>query len=266
MAAAGDTPPIDSWIDVAGAAADAARGVIRGAYRRAGAVESKGDGSPVTAADLEAEQAMRAAIAAAFPADGIRGEEMPERNAGAETVWVLDPIDGTRSFITGKPVFTTLIGVVHRGVPVVGLIDQAITDERWLGARGRATTWNGAPARVRACADLARAAMYTTGTEWYGPEERARFDHLRDRVGMTLFSADAYAFGLLASGQIDLAIECRLAPHDFAALAPVVEGAGGILTDWQGRPPDPAGLADILAAGDPRVHEAAMAVLAGRAA
>ncbi|MDA0654467.1 MAG: histidinol phosphate phosphatase [Proteobacteria bacterium] len=266
MAALGESPPIEAWIEVAGAAADAAGDVIRGAFRRAGAVETKGDGSPVTAADREAERAMRAVIAAAFPDHGIRGEELPERNVAAETVWVLDPIDGTRSFITGKPVFTTLIGVLHRATPVAGLIDQAITGERWIGARGRATTWNGSTARVRGCPGLARAAMYTTGTEWYGPEERAGFDRLRDRVGMTLFSADAYAFGLLASGQIDLVIECRLAPHDFVALLPVVEGAGGIFTDWQGRRPDPAGPANILAAGDPRVHEAAMAVLAERPA
>lgn len=261
-AAEGAAPPLDSWIAFAGTLADGAGAVIREHFRHTPVVETKADNSPVTAADREAENLMRTAIEAAYPDHGIRGEEFPDRNAQADTVWVLDPIDGTRSFITGKPVFTTLIAVLHRGTPVLGLIDQPVTRERWIGASNQPTTWNGAEARVRPCPALGRAAMYTTGTEWYGPRERKAFERLRHEVLMTLFSADAYAFGLLASGHIDVAIECQVDPHDFLALVPVVEGAGGVISDWEGNRLDPGGKANVLAAGDSGVHKAAMEVLA----
>jgi len=253
---------LDSWISLAGALADASGSVIRKHFRHHSAVETKTDGSPVTVADREAELVMRAAIEAAFPDHGIRGEEFADHNGQADTVWVLDPIDGTRSFLTGKPVFTTLIAVLHHGTPVLGLIDQPVTRERWVGSASHPTTWNGATARVRPCASLERAAMYTTSTEWCGPEERDAFERLRRKALMTLFSADAYAFGLLTSGHIDVAIECQLDPHDFLALVPVVEGAGGAITDWEGNPLDPHGKANILATGDSAVHKEAMAVLA----
>jgi len=260
--AEGAAPPLDSWITLAGTLADASGSVIRKHFRRHSTVETKTDGSPVTAADREAEVVMRAAIEAEFPDHGIRGEEFTDHNGQAETVWVLDPIDGTRSFVTGKPVFTTLIAVLHHGTPVLGLIDQPVTGERWVGSASRPTTWNGVAARVRPCASLEQAAMYTTSTEWCGPEERDAFERLRRKALMTLYSADAYAFGLLTSGHIDVAIECQLDPHDFLALVPVVEGAGGVITDWEGSPLGPHGKANILAAGDPAVHEEAMAVLA----
>ena len=253
---------LETWAGFAGTLADAAGAVLRQHFRRGAAVETKADGSPVTAADREAEQAMRAAIAAAWPRHGICGEEFGDRNAGAETVWMLDPIDGTRSFLTGKPVFTTLVAVLHEGEPVIGLIDQPVLRERWLGVANRPTTWNGVTASVRPCPSLTQAALYATGTEWFGPDELAAFERLRHEVLMTLFSADAYAFGLLASGHVDLAVEAGLAPHDFCALAPVVQGAGGRITDWEGRPLDPTRPARVLAAGDPRAHEAARRVLA----
>ena len=255
--------PLASWISIAEAAADAAGEVLRHAFRNNLTVEAKSDGSPVTAADRDAEAVMRSIIARACPDHGIRGEELEETNAGNETVWVLDPIDGTRSFITGKPVFTSLVSLVHRGEFIIGLIDQPVTADRWVGAEGKTTTWNGLRTKVRPCARLDEAAMYTTGTEWYGTEELGAFERLRQEVLMTLYSTDAYAFGLLASGHIDLAIECQLEPHDFAALIPVVEGAGGIITDWQGNALKPDSPANVLAAGDPKVHKAAIEVLAG---
>lgn len=258
------TMPLASWISTAEAAADAAGEVLRRAFRSGLPVEAKFDGSPVTAADRDAEAAMRAIIAEAFPEHGIRGEELEETNAGQETVWVLDPIDGTRSFITGKPVFATLVSLVYRERVVIGVIDQPVVADRWVGAEGQPTTWNGKQTSVRSCPGLDQAAMYTTGTEWYGVGELNAFERLRHKVLMTLFSTDAYAFGLLASGHIDLAIECRLAPHDFAALIPVVEGAGGIITDWQGNALKPDTPASVLAAGDAAVHKAAIGVLAGK--
>ena len=251
----------EDWIAFVGGLADAAGAILRKHFRTNVTAEAKEDGTPVTAADREAEKAMRAAIEGAWPEHGIRGEEFADRNAGAETVWVLDPIDGTKSFLIGIPLFTTLIAVVHRGVPVLGVIDQAVTGERWIGVAGMPTRWNGVAQRVRACESLDTAALHATGTDWCAPEDREAFERLRREVGTTRFSADAYAFGLLASGHLDLAVECELNPHDFCALVPVVEGAGGLITDWDGNALDPARPCRVLAAGDARLHERAMQVL-----
>ena len=260
----GSPAELSEWTRFAGEVADAAGAILRRYFRRPTAVETKADGTPVSAADRDAERAMRAAIEARWPDHGIRGEEFDDRNTDAQTVWMLDPIDGTRSFLTGKPLFATLVAVLHEGAPVVGLIDQPILRERWLGGAGRATTWNGTAARVRPCRALAEAALYSTGTEWFGPDDLEAFERLRREVPMTLFSADAYAFGLVASGHVDLVVEAGLEPHDFCALVPVVQGAGGLITDWEGRPLDPTRRSHVLAAGDPAAHAAARAVLAPR--
>jgi inositol-phosphate phosphatase/L-galactose 1-phosphate phosphatase/histidinol-phosphatase len=255
----------EDWISCAASLADTAGEILRRHFRTNSAVETKDDGTPVTPADREVEEVMRTAIEAAWPGHGIRGEEFRDHNAGAETVWVLDPIDGTKSFLAGVPLFTTLIAVVHRGVPVLGVIDQAVTRERWTGAAGLPTRLNGAPQRVRACKSLDSAALHATGTDWCAPQDREAFERLRREAGTTRFSADAYAFGLLASGHLDLAVECELEPHDFCALVPVVEGAGGRITDWNGEALDPARPSRILAAGDAGLHERAMKVLRGAA-
>ena len=237
--------------------ADASGAVLRRYFRQPYAVEAKADASPVTVADRESEQALRSAIEARFPAHGIRGEELGIVRGDAEYLWVLDPIDGTRSFITGKPLFVTLIGLVHAGRPIVGVIDQPISRERWIGAAGRATTFNGVPARTRGLTDLANAALFCTGPEWCRAEDAAAFGRLHAGVGMTQYSADAYAFGLLASGWIDLVVECGLEPHDFVAAIAVVEGAGGVITDWSGAPLDCTRKSNVLAAANAALHTAA---------
>ncbi len=251
----------DAFVALAERLADAAGAIIRTHFRTPVAVEHKPDASPVTIADREAEAAMRELIERAYPDHGIRGEELGDIRVDAEFVWVLDPIDGTRSFITGKPLFGTLIALCGDGRPVLGLIDQPISRERWLGRAGEPTTLNGAPARTRPCADLGKAALYTTGLEWYAPDERRSFERLRARVGMTQYSADCYAVGLLASGFVDLVVECDLECYDFCALVPVVEGAGGTISDWQGRPLDLASGRRILAAGDAAAHAQALTLL-----
>jgi inositol-phosphate phosphatase/L-galactose 1-phosphate phosphatase/histidinol-phosphatase len=251
-------------IELAEALADAARAVIRGYFRRKIAVDDKSDLTPVTIADREAEAAMRALIEQRFPAHGIIGEEHGRTRAEAESVWVLDPIDGTKSFICGIPLFGTLIALTRRGRPVLGIIDQPVLGERWLGAAGRATTLNGMPVRTRPCPALGQATLFCTAPElMFQGADAAGFAALRQRVKLTRAGADCYAYAMLASGFVDLVVESGLKPYDYCALAPVIAGAGGILTDWQGRALDLGSDGRVVAAGDPGVAAAARAVLAG---
>jgi len=243
--------------------ADAAAVVQRRHFRTPVAVDTKPDSSPVTIADREAETAMRELIQAAFPEHGIYGEEHGAVRADAEHVWVLDPIDGTKSFITGRPLFGTLIGLLHHGRPVLGIIDHSILGERWVGCEGAPTTHNGGPVRVRDCGALADAALFATSPRQFAkPADRAAFDRVEHRVRLPMYGSDCYHYGLLAMGFADLVIEASLEPYDFVAAVAVVEGAGGRITDWQGRPLGLASDGRIVASGDARMHDAALAVLA----
>lgn len=243
--------------------ADAARPVIRKYFRTPVAVDDKDDASPVTIADREVEAAMRALIRTRFPDHGILGEEHGRENVDAEYVWVLDPIDGTKAFITGKPSFGTLIALCRRGIPILGIIDQAILNERWLGAVGRPTTLNGAPARVRACDDLKKAYAYTTGPEHFDAASLPAWNRIAARVKQPRYGCDCYAYALLASGFVDLVLEAGLKPYDYSALVPVIEGAGGIVTDWTGAPVTMHSDGRVVAAGDTRVHAQALEVING---
>lgn len=245
--------------------ADRAGEIQRRYFRTAVAVETKADDSPVTVADREAEAAMRDLIRATFPDHGILGEEHGPDRTEAEFVWVLDPIDGTKSFITGRPLFGTLVALAHAGRPVLGLIDQSILRERWVGRAGAPTLWNGRPARVRACPELADAVLLTTSPDMFaqGPE-RDGFVRVRDRVRLPLYGGDCYAYGQVALGFADLVVETGLEAYDFMALAPVIEGAGGEFTDWDGRPVGLGSDGRVVAAGDARVGDAARALLQRR--
>jgi len=222
-------------LELAHALAEAAGDAIRPYFRSAAPVEAKADASPVTAADRAAEAAMRALIAAHRPDDGVIGEEYGEDRADAARVWVLDPIDGTRAFIAGRPLFGTLIALMEGGVPALGIIDQCIARDRWVGTAA-GTTLNGHPARTRACAALANAHLATTSPHAFGAADFAAFEHLRARVGDTLYGGDCHNYALLASGHLDLVVEAGLKVYDWAALVPVVVGAGGSITDWAGAP------------------------------
>lgn len=251
------------FIALAERVAEAARPVIRRYFRTPVPIDDKDDQSPVTIADREAEAAMRALIAEAFPAHGILGEEYGNERCDAEFVWVLDPIDGTKSFITGKPSFGTLIALMQHGRPILGIVDQAITGERWLGAAGRSSSLNGKPVTVRACPDLAHAYAYTTGPEYFDETTGPAWERVRVQVKSPRYGCDCYAYALLATGFVDLVVEAGLKPYDYAALAPVITGAGGLCTDWLGQPLTLASDGRVLAAGDARVHAEAMRVLAG---
>ena len=223
--------------------------------------KSAKDFDPVTEADRAAEAAMRKLISRNFPQHGIVGEEFGNENADAEYVWVLDPIDGTRAFITGLPIFGTLIALLHNGVPVLGIIDQPILKERWLGVQGQPSTFNGQPIQVRACPTLDRAYMYSTSPIMFSGDVSRKHAALADAVKLFRWGGDCYAYGLLASGHVDLVVENALKLYDFAALVPVIAGAGGTVTDWQGKPLDMGSDGSILAAGDAAVHRAAARIL-----
>lgn len=243
----------------AGHLADLARIEILQLYRTRLVIDDKADASPVTLADRNAEAMMRSAIEVAYPQHGIIGEEFGNVRENAEWVWVLDPVDGTKSFICGRATFVTLIGLLHRGVPVLGVIDQPVMAERWLGGVGLGTTLNGMLAFPSGECTLARARMGSTGPEYYNAEGLAKVHRLQAATRFTLWGGDGYLFGQLASGGLEIAIEQGLKLHDFAALAPVVQGAGGVMTDWQGRALGMASAGDVLACATPALHAAALA-------
>jgi myo-inositol-1(or 4)-monophosphatase len=238
-------------------------------FRTALAVESKkpGDFDPVTAADRAAENAMRALIRKSFPDHGIIGEEYGAEKSGAEYVWVLDPIDGTKSFIAGMPAWGTLIGLTRLGKPVFGMMHQPFTRERFTGD-GAAANYRG-PAgvrelHVRACAQLADAVVYTTSPRLMTEPERAAFKKVEDAARLSRYGGDCYAYCMLAAGHIDLVIETGLKPYDVLPLVPIIAGAGGIITNWKNEPVGNGGQifgGQIVAAGDKRVHKAALEIL-----
>ena len=243
--------------------ADAARPIVARYFRSGVVVDDKTDASPVTIADRESETAMRALLDAQVPAHGVFGEEHGAVRTDADYVWVLDPIDGTKAFITGLPIFGTLIALLHRGVPVLGVIDQPILGERWLGVAGERSTFNGRPIEVRACGALEQAYMYSTAPIMFPGAFEKRHEALTQRVKLFRWGGDCYAYGLLASGHVDLVVENSLKLYDFAALVPVVTGAGGLITDWRGKALDVNSDGSVIAAGDPALHRAAIEVLAG---
>jgi myo-inositol-1(or 4)-monophosphatase len=261
-----DRPPIDILVRAAEAVADVAGAVIRPLFRTGLPADLKGDQSPVTVADRTAEQVMRAVLAQRFPGHGILGEEFGLDNPAASLRWVLDPIDGTRAFITGRPTFGTLIGLLDGDTPVLGVIDQCVTGERWIGAAGRATTFRGpfgGAAGCRPCPVVAEAELSCTSPEMFG-DDLADWQRLSAAARRTSFGGDCYAYGLVALGQLDIVAESGLKIWDWAALAPIIEGAGGRLTDWQGNVLRPEGDGRALAVGDPALLPQAVRLLAGR--
>ncbi len=255
----------EALIAFAGRMADVARAAVMAHFRtRQLVVDDKADASPVTAADRECEAALRALIAREHPGHGVVGEEMAPTRAAAEWVWVIDPVDGTKSFVTGKPLFGTLIALLHRGQPVLGVIDHPAIDVRYVGIKGRPTTRNGKPVRVRACGALKDAWLYATTPEMFRPGREAdAFARLKGQVKFPVYGAECLAYGLLAEGFVDLVAEATMKPVDYMALVAVVEGAGGVITDWQGMPLALDSPGQVLAAGDPRRHSDALAILKG---
>jgi myo-inositol-1(or 4)-monophosphatase len=236
-------------------------------FRTALSVADKGrPGSfdPVTAADHAAETAMRTLIRRTFPSHGIIGEEYGNDRADAEYVWVLDPIDGTKSFISGMPAWGTLIALLRGGEPVFGMMNQPFTRERFSGDGAKSQYRGPAGARdlrVRACAELSEAVLFTTSPLLMKEADRAMFGRVEQAVRLSRYGGDCYAYCMLAAGHVDLVIETELKPYDVLPLVPIIAGAGGMVTTWEGGAPNAGGR--IVAAGDKRVHAAALAMLNG---
>jgi myo-inositol-1(or 4)-monophosphatase len=246
--------------------------VILPFFRSAIGAEDKSRGGafdPVTEADRAAEVAMRRLIAQTFPAHGVIGEEYGMDRPDAEYVWVLDPIDGTKAFISGLPTWGTLIGLTHRGRPVYGMMSQPFTRERYFGD-GASAGWRGpAPRgegvagrtlRVRACASLREATLMTTSPQMFNSIETPAYRRVEENARLARYGADCYGYCALAAGFVDIVIEAGLKPHDIVALVPIIKGAGGIVTTWDGGDPSAGGR--IVAAGDKRVHDEALQLLA----
>jgi histidinol phosphatase-like enzyme (inositol monophosphatase family) len=239
-------------ISLANRLADAAGAAIKPFFRSDFSHEAKGDASPVTEADRAAEAAIRSILDAECPHDAIIGEEYGEKPGTSGRTWVLDPIDGTVSFMAGRPIFGTLIALLDDGWPVLGVIDQPISRERWVGATGRETTLNDRPVRTRSCRSLVDATLASTGPQYFGEHDAEHFMTLAAKTAhkRMVWGGDCYNYGLLATGQIDLVVEAGLKLHDFAALVPVIEGSGGLMCDWTGEPLHAESDGRVIALGD----------------
>ena len=241
--------------------ADESRKILNEVVGQVPDVTIKADDSYVTETDRLIEARLREIIDAEHPEHGILGEEHGARDLDADYVWVLDPIDGTAPFIAGIPVYGTLIGLARNGEPWLGVIDHPATSDRWVGVSGQSTMLNGRPVRTRHCAELSSALMTNSNPDFFGATDRQSFESLRTRVRYTQYGGSCFAYGVLASGRTDLAVDGGLDTFDIFAPAAVIEGAGGRITDWSGKrlTLDRRGL--VLAAGDPKLHFRALEVL-----
>ena len=255
----------DALVAAAELLADVAGPILRRYFRAAFATLVKADDSPVTIADRSAECAMRAVLAQILPEHGIVGEEFGAEREAARLRWVLDPIDGTRAFITGRPTFGTLVGLLDGDEPVLGIIDQPITGERWIGVAGEPTRFRGGLGGVvgsRRCSSLRQAELSCTTPDMMQDPPRPSWQRLAIAAGRVSWGGDCYAYGLLALGQIDIIAEAKLKLWDWVPLVPIIEGAGGRVTGWQGERLVPGHAGTVLAVGDADLLDEAVACLA----
>lgn len=239
------------FIDFSQELAEASRALIRSRFRRNIDIEMKPDNTPVTPTDLEVEALIRNMIADRYPGHGVIGEEYPANAAAAECVWVIDPIDGTRSFIAGRPVFGTLIALTIDEAPVLGVVDIPITQERWVGATGHATRLNGEVATTRKCPALSQAILLATSPEYFDGDRAQPFARFTASSRFNIYDAGTQGYGLVASGHVDGMIAARYGIVDYLAAVPVIEGAGGVIRSWDGAPLTLHSGERIVALGDP---------------
>lgn len=258
---------LQEWANFAEKLADEARSISARYFRKAYTRTTKEDHSPVTEADRAIEAALRALIIKQFPAHSIYGEEMGATNTGSPTRWVLDPIDGTRAFMAGIPTFTTLIGVTHHDIPVIGVIDQPHLKERWIGIQGKPTLFNHVPISLTTPipSALDEAMLGTTDPLLFTDWGHAAYVRLRQACGSRVCGGDAYLYGRLAQGTIHVVMEQGTKVHDFCALRPVIEGMGGIITDWSNNPLTYHSNGTLLAASSAELHRAALSQIASPA-
>jgi inositol-phosphate phosphatase/L-galactose 1-phosphate phosphatase/histidinol-phosphatase len=240
--------------------ADEAGTIARQYFRQPFEVISKADESPVTVADRSIEEKLREMIEKERPEDGILGEEFGAKISRNGLTWVLDPIDGTKSFVIGRPTFGTLIALCKEDVPVLGVIDQAISKERWVGVQGQKTTLNGKTVKTRPCPDLKQACVASTTPAMFSKTGPV-YERIEKETKMLAWGGDCYIYGLVASGFMDMCVEASLSPYDFAALVPVVEGAGGVMCDWQGKALNLKSDGKVIAVGDTALKEQVLKLL-----
>lgn len=247
-------PQVEEFVSFISELAETARGIL--AERHEGSrFETKPDRSPVTEFDRGVEQALREMIARRYPDHGIIGEEFPPENPEAEYVWIMDPIDGTKPFVAGVPVFTTLIALCRHGSPVIGVIDASVSQDRWLGVQGRPTTLNGHVVRTSGREALEGATLSWSQPDQVLAEHRGAVDALNTHVAWRVYGAASYGFGRLAAGAIDISVYSGgVGAYDVCALVPIIEGAGGVITDGHGEPITTATPAACVAAATPALH------------
>ncbi|MGB4057293.1 MAG: histidinol-phosphatase [Alphaproteobacteria bacterium] len=234
--------------------------IARKHFRQPFDVETKADKSPVTIADRAIEQAMRDIIEQERPDDGIYGEEFGIKESKNGLTWVLDPIDGTKSFVIGRPTFGTLIALCENDKPILGVINQPISKERWINTGNGRTLFNDQRPKTRKCISLSRAAAGSTTPAMFA-QTGPVYERFEKECKMMIWGGDCYMYGLLALGHMDICVEANLSPYDFCALVPIVEGSGGIMTDWNGKPLTIKSDGKVLACGDKNLHAEALKLL-----
>lgn len=258
-------PDIHAFAALAERLADLSGAIIREAIAKGRSFDTKADRSPVTEIDRRVEERLRRELASAHPDHGILGEEFESVGLDREFVWVIDPIDGTKAFITGIPTFGTLIALARRGVPVLGVIDNPVTFERWVGGDGLPTHRNGEAVQTRKGPSLADAVLGNGNPEPFDTQERAGFERLRNETQWCVYGGSCHAYGRVADGGLDISIDGGLDAFDYCALVPIVRSAGGVITDWQGRDLTiSSGRCCVAASGSPELHSAVLESLSGK--
>ena len=256
----------DHMLELSETLVEAVRPTVLAGFRSGGHAENKSDSSPVTQTDRDAEIIMRKIIEREYPEHGILGEEFGITRPNSEIFWILDPIDGTKSFIAGKPTFGSLVAVVHKDRPIIGVIDIPMSGDRWVGAVDRRTTLKNVEVSTRSCKEIESAWLCATSHKMFTSNHYQKFCELEEKCANVIFGTDCMGYGLLASGWLDIVCEDTMALHDFAAHIPIIEGAGGVITDWAGLPLkiNPTAYQDrysVLAVGDRTLLAPALSAL-----
>ena len=258
-----DLPPHADLLSFAETLADASRAMLLSASQELPEVTIKSDASYVTTTDTVVEERLREMIIARYPDHGIFGEEFENINTDAEFVWVLDPIDGTAAFVAGIPVYGTLIALAWKGKPFIGVIDHPLTDDRWTGVSHTCAFHNGKPVKTRACEALASAYVTCSNSDFMSPEQLAKFTTVRKQVAYVQYGGSCFAYGVLASGRSDFAIDAGFDAVDIYACAAIIQGAGGIVTNWESKELSLEMDGTVLAAGDKSQLSAVISKLNG---
>lgn len=249
------------FIDFANYLADISAQIAQQYFRSQNTGEiTKEDDSPVTKADRGIEELIRKEIKKKYPHHGVIGEEFENTNIDADYVWILDPIDGTSSFIIGRPLFGTLISLTYKGESILGIVNQPITNERWVGVKNQGSFFQGKPVKTRQCHSISESVMCASSSFYFKNEDEYMFQELckltkYQKIGGVIYGGDCYSYASLASGFIDIVLDPGLQVYDYAALLPIIEEAGGIITDFQGNDLNLQSNVKLVASANKKLHE-----------